>query len=62
MGIVLISVGIFVFFLVLFFTLKVTGGPWSFGYSKELALIWIFYILIQVVVPVYLVYLGIGLL
>lgn len=62
MGIFLIALGIIIAIAVFYMVTKVTGGPWSFGFSFELIFIWLFYIFLQIILPTGLIIYGIFLL
>lgn len=62
MGILLIALGIIIAFAVFYLEAKVIGGPWTFGFSFEVIFIWLFYILLQIILPVALIIYGILLL
>ena len=62
MGIFLIALGIIIAIAVFYMVTKVTGGPWSFGFSFELIFLWLFYIFLQIILPTGLIISGIFLL
>ena len=62
MGILLIALGIIIAIALFYMVTKVIGGPWSFGFSFELIFMWLFYILLQIILPAGLIIYGIFLL
>ena len=59
MGILLIALGIIIAIAVFYLETKCVGGPWSFGFSPSLIFVWLFYIFLQIVLPVALIIYGV---
>lgn len=62
LGTLLITLGILLCITTCYLSVKVVGGPWNFGYSPSLIILWIVYLFFLVVAPAGLIIYGISIL